>query len=178
LKSLTRALIALVVAVVIAGGLVFWKRHHDAQAKVELTAADVELLLADAPPQALAQLTADEDARKKLAENLSTTLAIAEEARAKGYADKPEVKRQLEIQRAVILATAYAKKQQPNLQLAPGALDKLVTDQEVEDFYKQPLNETRLKETLEDLKKEGGQELPPEELETARKEFARIFVLA
>lgn len=157
-------------------------RHAPA---VALTASDVELLLEDAPPQALAQLTSDEEARKKLAENLGTTLALAEEARAKGYADKPEIKRQLEIQRAVILATAYAKKQQPDLQLAPGALDKLVSEQEVEDFYKQPLNkdgqsvnEVKLKETIEDLKKEGGPELPPEELETARKEFARIFVLA
>lgn len=178
MKSLTRALIALAIAVVVAAGLIFWKRQHDAQAKVQLTAADVELLLADAPPQALAQLTSDEDARKKLAENLRTTLAIAEEARAKGYAAKPEIRRQLEIQRAVILATAYAKKTQPNIQLAPGALDKLVTEDEVANFYKLPVNEVKLKETLDDLKKEGGPELPPEELETARKEYARIFVLA
>lgn len=178
MKSLTRAFIALAIAVVIAAGLVFWKRHHDAQAKVQLTAADIELLLADAPPQALAQLTADEEARKKLAENLSTTLAIAEEARAKGYADKPETRRQLEIQRAVILVTAHLKKTQPDVQLGPDALEKLVSDEEVANFFKVPLNEVKLKQTLEDLKKQGGPELPPEELEKARKDYARVFILA
>lgn len=178
MKSSTRAFIAVAIAALVGIGLIAWKSKIGHGATVEVTAADIELLLADAPPQALAQLAASEEARKQLADNLRTTLSIAEEARAAGYANKPEIRRQLEIQRAVLLATAYAKKHQEGGAATQSALDKLVSQAEIEEFYKAPTNDVKFKETIEDIKKQGAPELQAEELETARKEYASLFILA
>ncbi len=178
MKASTRALIVVAIAAVIGLGLAYWKYEHGHAAGIVLTAADIETLLADAPPQALAQLSASEEARQQLAENLQTTLAIAEEARAEGYAARPEIRRQLEIQRAALLATAYARKQQGDNPAAPLALDNLVTQAEIDAFYQAAVNEVKLKEALEDLKTQGAPELTAEDLQTARKEYATVFILA
>ncbi len=48
---------------------------------------------------------------KSFAEDLHKLLAVAEEARAKGVGSKPEVKRQLDLVRSVVMAENYFKSQ-------------------------------------------------------------------
>jgi parvulin-like peptidyl-prolyl isomerase len=98
-------------------------------------------------------------------------LALAEEARAKGYANNPEVKEQIEVMRAQVISEGYFKSKNS----APTS----ITDQEIEDFFKQPANQHRLDELLKLIKGSpqlGGQQIPEEQLKTVKQEFGRTLI--
>ncbi len=95
MTSTKRAGIAIGAAIIFALGLIGWQtkiRHVEAAG---LTAADMSLIASD-QPRLSAQLASSDEARKEFAKNLRELLAIAEEARAAGVADKPDVRDQLE----------------------------------------------------------------------------------
>jgi parvulin-like peptidyl-prolyl isomerase len=125
----------------------------------------------DFPPRDRARLATDEKARKDLAENLKILLALAEEARAKGVGNNPEVKQQIEVMRAQVISDAYFKSQ--NNAAAS------ITEQEVDAYFKQPANQEKLNQLLKLIKGSpqlGGQEIPEEQLKTIKQEFGRTLI--
>src|SRR4029453_9896033 len=114
------------------------------------------------PPQFRSRLAADPAARKSFADDLRKLLAVAEEARAKGIGNKPEVKRQLDLVKSVVVAESYFKSQ------GVGANGPNISEPEVEEFFKQPINQKKFDQFIEDAKAKnpqlaGGQAIPEEQ---------------
>ena len=81
MTSTTKAWIAAAVAVVFSAGLIAWQVKARRTELVNLSSADMALIAEDQPPQMRSRLASDEAARKDVADNLRSLLAVAEEAR-------------------------------------------------------------------------------------------------
>src|SRR5215210_5113648 len=92
LNSTAKAIIAAAVAILFAVGLVVWQVKAGRAGAVNLSAEDMKTIVESFPPQAQAQLAADKETRKAFAKDLREMLALAEEAKAAGYAERPEMK--------------------------------------------------------------------------------------
>ena len=68
-------------------------------------------IASDQAPQARARLAADDAARRDFAKNVRELLSVAEEAKAKGIAYRPEIRRQMELVRAIVIAQTFAESQ-------------------------------------------------------------------
>ena len=158
MTSTRKALIAASVAVIFALGLIYWQVKARKTGPVELTAEDMALIAEDQPPQMRARLATDEQARKDFAREVKILLAVAEEAESHGVANAPDIKRQLELQKATVLAQYYLEKQGDN---AGGD----ITDAEVDEFFKQPVNQHKFDQLIADVKSRdpqaAAQEIPP-----------------
>jgi parvulin-like peptidyl-prolyl isomerase len=179
LKATTKALIAAAVAVAAAVLLIFWQaRHHGGYAGLtNLSPDDMSLIAEGLSPMDRLKLSGSPEERKKLAQDIKEMLAVAEEAREKGYTDKPEVQRQLEAMRTVVIAQTYVKKQgdaKPE--------EWRPKPEEIETFNKNPANAKQADEYLEDLKKLGlvppGQEITDEIRQQFRQQWAPMAILA
>lgn len=172
MNSTRKALIAAAVAVLFSGGLIFWQVKARKAGPIELSAADMQLLAEDQPPQMRARLAADETARKDFALDLLRLLAVAEEGAAQGIDKSPQTKRQLEIQRASVIAQHYFEEQGEN---APD-----ITDKEIEEFFKQPANQKKFDDIIADVKAQdpqlAQQEIPAEQLEMFKQRLGRIYI--
>src|SRR6266496_4855976 len=111
LTSTTKAWIAAGVGVVFSIGLIVWQVKASHAAAINLTPDDMTQIATDQAPQARARLATDEAARKDFAKNVRELLAVAEEAKSKGIAYRPDIKRQLELIRAIVISQAYAESQ-------------------------------------------------------------------
>jgi len=173
LTSTRKALIAASVAVIFALGLIYWQVKARKAGPVELSAEDMALIAEDQPPQLRARLAADEAARKDFAKDVQRLLAVAEEAEANGVGNPPDMKRQLEFQKASVIAQYYFDKQGEN---AAGD----ITDAEVDEFFKQPVNQHKFDQILADAKAKdpsfAAQELPPEQLNMLKQRLGRIYI--
>src|ERR1044072_9284676 len=120
-----------------------------------------------------ARLATDETARKEFALQVRQLLAVAEEAEAQGVGNAPEMKRQLEFQKASVIAENYLEKQGEG-----GSGD--ITDAEVDELYKQPGNQAKFDQIIADAKKENpqlaSQEIPPEQLNMLKQRLGRIYI--
>ena len=100
-------------------------------------------------------------------------LAVAEEAEAHGVANAPDMKRQLEFQKASVIAQYYFEKQGEN---AGGD----ITDTEVDEFFKQPVNQQKFDQIIADAKSQdpqfAAQEIPPEQLNMLKQRLGRIYI--
>ncbi|HEV8139877.1 MAG TPA: hypothetical protein VGP81_08900, partial [Pyrinomonadaceae bacterium] len=96
MNSTTKAWIAAGVGIVFSVALIFWQVRASHAAPINLNADDMSLIAADQAPQMRMRLSSDDTARREFAKNLRDLFAVADEARAKGFANRPEVKRQLE----------------------------------------------------------------------------------
>lgn len=179
MKATTKALIAAAVAVVAAVLLIFWQaRHHGGYAGItSLSPEDMSTIAEGLSPMDRLKLSGSPEERKKLAQDIKEMLAVAEEAREKGYTDKPEVKRQLDAMRTVVVAQSYVKKQRE-----AKSEDWRPKPEEVEAFNKNPENAKQADQYLEDLKKLGlvpeGQEITDEIKEQFRQQWAPMAILA
>lgn len=171
LNSTTKAWIAAAVAVVFAGALIVWQVKARRSELSNLTAEDMALIAEDQSPQFRARLASDEAARKDFAQDLRKLLAVAEEARAKGVASKPEMQRQLDLVRSVVVAQSYAKSQGAN---APN-----ITEQEVEDFFKTPANQAKFDQFINDAKAKNPQlagQIPEEQLKQVKQQLGQVLI--
>jgi len=100
LNSTTKAWIAAGVGILFSVGLIVWQVKASHASAINLTADDMSLIATDQAPQVRMRLASDETARKDFVKNVRELLAVAEEARAKGFTNRPDVKRQLELMRA------------------------------------------------------------------------------
>jgi foldase protein PrsA len=172
LNSTRKALIAAAIAVIFSGGLIFWQVKARKSGPVELTADDMSVIAAEQPPQVRARLASDEQARKDFALELRRWLALAEEAEAHGVHTEPDMKRQLELQRASIIATYYFQEQGEN---GPN-----ITDEEVTTFFKDPINQNRFDLLMTDIKANdpnlAKQDIPKEEIEAFKQRVGRVYI--
>ena len=172
MNSTRKAYIAAAVAVIFALGLIFWQLKFRKAGPVELTAEDMSLIAEDQPANTRARLAADEAERKKFAKDVRRLLAVAEEARNKGYDKKPEIKRQVEFQHAQVLAQSFFEQQGTNQPDIP--------DKEVEDYFKEPVNQKKFDQIISDAKTKDpqlkNQEIPKEQLDMFKQRLGRIFI--
>jgi parvulin-like peptidyl-prolyl isomerase len=153
-SSTTKAMIAVGVAVAVALGLIAWQVAARRQRGVKLSAEDVtEIVKTMAPPQQLALLANDEKQRKEIVKELRELLAVAQEARAAGIADKPETKRQIETLRTFVLAQTYAQKQREAG--AATTPDKLYSKEEIDNFLKEAGQNEKFEQFLKDVQELG-----------------------
>ena len=174
MKSTTKALIAAGVAVAFALALIVWQVKARRSEALNLSADDVALIAEDQSPQFRTRLASDEAARKEFAKDLKQLLAVAEEARAKGFANKPEMKRQLELVRSVVIAENYFKSQGGN------AASPTISEQEVEDLFKQPGNQAKFDQFIADAKAKNPQlastEIPEEQLKQVKRQLGQVLL--
>jgi len=172
LNSTRKALIAAAIAIIFSAGLIFWQVKARRVGPVELTAEDMTLVAEEQPAQMRARLATDEAARKDFAQDVRRLLAVAEEAEAHGVDKSPEMKRQLEFQRASVIAQYYFEKQ--------GEGGPNITDNEVEELFKQPAYQQRFDQLIADAKKQdpsfGAQEIPKEQLDNLKQRLGRIYI--
>ena len=171
MNSTRKALIAAAVAVIFSLGLIFWQVKARKTGPVELTAEDMSVIAESQAPQMRARLSTDEKARKEFAEQIKQLLAVAEEAQSHGIDRSPEMKRQLEFQKASIIAQKYFSDEGEKGD---------ITDAEVDEFFKLPSNQSKFDQLLADAKSQdpqfAAQELPPDQLNMLKQRLGRIYV--
>jgi parvulin-like peptidyl-prolyl isomerase len=174
LTSTTKALIAAAVAVVFALGLIVWQVKARRSESLNLSAEDMAMIAEEQAPQFRTRLASDANARKDFADDLRKLLAVAEEARTKGVGNKPEVKRQLDLVRSVVVAENYFKSQ------GAGETGPNVSDQEVEEFFKQPANQQKFDAFIADAKAKNpqlaGGQIPEEQMKQVKKQLGQVLI--
>lgn len=172
MTSTRKALIAAAIALIFSAGLIFWQVKARKVGPVELTAEDMAVIGELQSPQFRAQLATDEKTRKDFAKDLKQLLAVAEEAQAHGIDKTPEMKRQLEFQKTSIIAQNYFKEQ--------GEAGPNFTDQEVDEFFKQPGNQQKFEQLLDDARKSdpqfAAQQIPEEQMAQLKQRLGRVYL--
>jgi len=151
-----------------------------AQGGVNLTPQDMTLVVAtyDFPPDVRIQLATNAEERKNFARDIRQMLAAAEEARAAGYAERPELKLQAGLSRAFIIAQAYFKKRK--LEGATGP-EQSVTTAEIDALLKEPGQEAQFALFLADYQKNGpnnGAPITDGQRPQLREHWGRVMVAA
>ncbi|HEX3561014.1 MAG TPA: peptidylprolyl isomerase [Pyrinomonadaceae bacterium] len=180
MKSTTKAIIAASVAVIVSALLIVWEaRYSGAHAMTNLTPEDMTLLTETFPPMEQLKLSGSAEERKKLADDLRKILAVAEQARKDGYTDKPEVKRQFDATRILVVAQTFVKKQRDANAKAEDVMPKPA---EVEAFTKDPNKAKQSDQYLEDLQKLGlvpdDRPITDAEKNQFRQQWAQMSLLA
>jgi parvulin-like peptidyl-prolyl isomerase len=174
LDSKTKAWIAAGVGILFSIGLIVWQVKASHAAAVNLSADDMTQIASDQAPQARQRLATDDTARKDFAKNVRELLAVAEEAKSKGIAYRPDIKRQLELIRAIVISQSYAESQAGN----PGAAQ--ASEADVEAFFKEPGQEDRFNQFVKDAQASNpmmaGQQIPPEQLKEIRKQLGQVLI--
>ena len=172
MTSTNKALIAAAIAFVFAIGLIYWQFKARGHQPANLSAEDMALIAEDQPAQVKMRLANDEPSRKELAKQVRQLLAVAEEARAKGVANNPEIKSKVQLMRAFIIAQTYFKTQQANATGAPPAPN--VTDAEIDEYFKQPTNQAKFDQFIKDAQAKNP--LPPEQIKQYKHQFGEAMV--
>jgi parvulin-like peptidyl-prolyl isomerase len=172
LNSTKKAYIAAGIAILFAAALIFWQVKARNAGPVELTPEDMALIAEDQPAPMRSRLASDEAARKDFAKDVRRLLAVAEEARAHGVDKKADIKRQLEFQRAQVLAQSYFE------QVGDKGPD--IPDKDIEDFFKEPTNQQKFDQIIADAKSKdpqlAKQEIPKEQLDMLKQRLGRIYI--
>jgi parvulin-like peptidyl-prolyl isomerase len=175
LNSTTKAWIVAAIGVAFALGLIVWQVKASHQAAINLTADDMTQIASDQSAQSRARLASDDAARRDFAKNVRELLSVAEEARAKGLAYRPDIKRQMDLVRAIVIAQNFA--QQSGKQGPPAAQP---TDAEIDAFFKEPGQEDRLQQFVKDAQAENpmmaGQAIPDEQMKEIRKQLGQVLI--
>jgi parvulin-like peptidyl-prolyl isomerase len=177
LTSTTKAIIAAAVAVVFAVGLIVWQVRAKKNGPVNLSAEDMKIIADDQAPQVKMRLAMDDSARKDFAKGIQELLAVAEEARRAHVDDRPEIKRQMDLMRTVVISDTYFKSQQPN---GATAGSPNVSDAEVEEFFKQPAQQAKLDQFIKDQQNRNpqlaGSQLTEAQMKQVRHELGGVLI--
>ena len=177
MTSTTKAIIAAAVAVAFAIGLIGWQIKSRRNQAVNLSSDDMKIIAEDQSPQIKARLASDEAARKDFAKNIKELLAVAEEARQKKIDERPEIKRQIDLMRSVVIAENYFKSQQAN-PAAPGAPN--VPDTEIDEFFKQPAHQAKFDQFIKDAQSKNpqlaGNQIPEAQLKQVRQQLGQVLI--
>jgi parvulin-like peptidyl-prolyl isomerase len=125
-----------------------------AQDGVNLSASDMTLVIEglELPPEARAELSSDAEERKAFARDIRQMLATAEEAKANGYLSRPELKLQLDLARAFVIAQAYFKQRADTGATNP---EQVVTQAEIDAFFNEPATAPQFKAFVADYAANG-----------------------
>ncbi|HMJ25321.1 MAG TPA: peptidylprolyl isomerase [Pyrinomonadaceae bacterium] len=174
MNSTTKAWIAAGIGILFSIGLIVWQVKASHGSAVNLTADDMTQIAQDQAPQARQRLATNDVARKDFAKNVRELLAVAEEARSKGIAYRPEIKRQLELIRAIVISQSYAESQASN----PGAAQ--ASEADIENLFKEAGQEDRFNQFLKDAQANNptmaSQQIPPEQLKEIRKQLGQVLI--
>ena len=191
MSSIKKAWIAAAVAVLFAGGLIFWQvKARRSESLTNLSAEDMALIAEDQAPQFRARLATDAETRKSFANDLQKLLAVAQEARTTPVevktvkpdgttevkkeliTSRPEMKRQLELIRSLVIAQNYFKS------LGTGPAGPNISDQEIEAYFKQPGNQAKFDQIVADAKGKNpqGGEFPEEQLKQIKQQLGKILI--
>jgi peptidyl-prolyl cis-trans isomerase C len=176
INATTKAMIAAGVAILFAGALVVWQVRAGRAGAVTLTAEDMAIIVEGFPPQAQAQLAADKETRKEFAKDLREMLSLAEEARAAGFAERPEIKRQMDLANALVIGQSYIEEQRKKNPGGPPTAS--ITQAEIDAFLKEPEQDKKFEEFIADAKARNPQagELPEAQKQQLRQQWAQILV--
>lgn len=171
MRSTTKALIAAGIGILFSVGLIVWQVRVSRAAPINLSSDDMSLIASDQAPQMRMQLASNDKARRDFAKNVRELLSIAEEARAKGFAKRSDVKRQLELMRAFIITQNLAKAQPQTPPVTPADIDA---------FYKEPGEEERFQQFIADARKRNpqmaGEEIPEEQIREVRTQLGQVLI--
>jgi parvulin-like peptidyl-prolyl isomerase len=176
----TKAFIAIGIALLFAGGLIFWQmkgRHNGVANLTSLSSEDMKTLVADMPPQMRAQLASSDKDRKQFVDQIKQILALAAEARAAGIADSAETKEQLEMMRTLIIAELYEKKQADARGPSPSFAD--IKDEEIKAFTSEKGQDEKFAHFLQVAQKMGllgDKPLPEEQQKQLKDEWAKVMI--
>src|SRR5947209_2139752 len=153
MSATTKALIAAGIAVVLALGFLVWQLKGRRSEAINITADDMsQLVQTIVPPQELTQLANSPEERKNIAKQLRQILAIGQEAKAAGLADKPEMQRQLETMKTFVLAQMYGEKQRKAGATSP---DQLASNAEIDSFLNEPGQQQKFDQFIQDVQALG-----------------------
>lgn len=173
MNSTTKAWIAAGLGVVFAVGLIVWQVKASHSPAINLTADDMSQIASDQAPQARARLASDDKSRRDFANNIRELISVAEEAKAKGIAYRPEIKRQLELVRAIVIAQSYAEQQ-------GGAQAAQISDAEIDAFFKEPGQEDRFQQFIKDAQAQNpmmaGQAIPEEQMKQIKHQLGQVLL--
>ena len=174
MNSTTKAWIVAGAGIVFSIGLIVWQVKASHAAAINLSPDDMTQIASDQAPQARARLATDDAARKDFAKNVRELLSVAEEARAKGIAYRPDIKRQMELVRSIVIAQSFAESQSGQ----PGAPQ--VSDAEIDALFKEPGQEERFQQFLKDAQANNpmmaSQQIPPEQMKEIRHQLGQVLV--
>jgi peptidyl-prolyl cis-trans isomerase C len=174
LNSTKKAYIAAAIAIIFAGGLIFWQVKGRKADPFEFTADEMTMLAEVQPPQVRARLATDENARKDFAKNVRQLLAVAEEAKMHGVDRAPDFKRQLELQKAGVIAQYYMEEQRKKNQPIE------ISEDEVNEFFKTPVNQHRFDQIMADVKQKdpqmAQQEISEEQINAFKQQVGKVLI--
>jgi parvulin-like peptidyl-prolyl isomerase len=145
---------------------------------VNITAADMALIVEglDLPPEAVSNLKGNAQERRNFARDIRQMLAAAEEAKAQGYAARPELRLQTELARSFAIAQSYFKQRQRAGATLP---EQVVSQAEIEAFLKEPGVEQQFEAFLADYVKNGpnrGAPVSDEQKKELAQHYGRVMV--
>src|SRR2546425_6927095 len=133
-------------------------------------------IASDQAPQSRARLATDDAARRDFAKNVRELLAVAEEAKAKGIGYRPDIKRQMDLVRAIVIAQSYGQSQAG----AQGAPPSQPSDAEIDAFFKEPGQEERFQQFVKDAQAQNpmmaGQPIPDEQMKEIRHQLGQVLI--
>jgi hypothetical protein len=142
---------------------------------VRLAPSDMALVIEGLgfPPEVRAQLSASVEERKAFARDLRQMIGLAEEAKAQGYAARPNLKLQLELARSFVLARAYTASRE---QAGAASPDEVIKPAEIEAFFKEPATAPQFAAFLADYRKNEPKNRTPLAEEELRRHYGQVMV--
>ena len=134
----------------------------------------MSLIASDQAPQTRTRLATDEASRKDFAKNVRELLSVAEEAKTKGIGYRPEIKRQLDLVRSIVISQNYNASRN-GVAGAPN-----VSDAEIETFFKDPSQQEILNQFLKDAEARNpmmaGQQIPEDQMKEIRRQLGQVLL--
>lgn len=172
MNSTTKAWIAAGVGILFAISLIVWQVKASHAAPINLSADDMTQIVSDQSPQARARLAQDDKARKEFAQNVRELISVAEEARARGIAYRPEVRRQMDLVRTIVISRSFAQGGDPSA--------AQVSDADVEALFKEPGQEERLQQFIKDAQASSpglaNQQIPEDQMKEIRRQMGQAII--
>ena len=125
----------LVIAALAIAAIIAQKNSFTSTRSYNLSAKEMEALIGEImPPIQQQQLASSPEQRKELAGDIKKSLALAQEAERNGFADKSDLKTQIDLRTDAVLSRAYNKKN-PDVKIGDEEITKYVNDHK-SDFDK------------------------------------------
>src|SRR2546423_875384 len=173
-----RIFLAPLVALIIPSLTFAQKTRTPTAAGINITANDMTLVVEglDLPPRVVSKLKDDAQERRKFAGDIRRMLAASEEAKALGFAARPEIKLQTELTRAFVIAQVYFKQRRQAGATSP---EQVVTRAEIDAFLNEPTTPAKFDAFVRDYLKNGpggGAPISDDERKALRQDYGRVMV--
>jgi parvulin-like peptidyl-prolyl isomerase len=124
----------------------------------------------------LDELASSPEERKLFAQDIRHMLAAAAEARVAGYAERPEIKLQMELARAFVISQEHFKRRQ---EAGAKESEPAVSEAEIDAFLKEPATAAQLDAFIADYVKNGpdhGKPLADAQRVQLSRQYARVMI--